>query len=950
MVSRTQAQSKNVCTVLPRHLPTINLPMSISSLDLECTVCMEPFDLGLRAPMILPCGGAHELCFSCVTILRTTNAAESFRCPTCRMSMAASATVNKNRGLLAALEALQNPVREKLVPQPSTPPHSQQQPPEPSKLLPPPRTDLSLAAETTQAAETAPELPQAPTGLECIDCHRVLPKHAFSKAQLKKKRADGIRCSKCAKVVESVQSSPPQRAPPVEAEAHTEEAPRRRQPRRLADAPAPVDCSFDKILNRAQSLGLMAEAEVDRLTDDMARCALSEAAAIERVRGMVVTAQRAAFAGKRVKICGLARRVELNGCVGRVLGFSNNIILGASADPEAAEGGFTVELEVQTAGAERQVAVPSANLEVVSEEPSAERPPANYSGDTLSACLDESLPEVQTWARASLEKVCTECGKAADASCKRTLSRCGKCRRVQYCSRECQLASWSRGGHKHSCGQPLPTPESVRGCPAEKVQRTLAEFGCASAQVATACMLRIAQAHPVSPEGRRLAKAFGMAAGVASIERAMAHYPSLIGVQLTALPALMLLGERIGVAALLAGDSIALAVGALKQEFPMRPNGWPGQEIVATNALALLKNLYMEEDYAQAEAVKRALVGAGGVPAACRAMTTFPSNPHILAFGIDVIYFSTANEYTAKEQAASEGALALCVAALLRARGGMNDRQRQRCDSASGAVTSGAAVSVHYAAGAIRNITVGDDDKGCRRKQAGVRVGAPAAVSDALRSPEVQAEAEDLEMCLSAMLNLFCKETCAAINEQLNGGVAGLLREGVLPALCNHPRSEQVLALGVSALNTYTLFAKGALKKQLCRQVITDGAVAALVRIVLAHPRHETLLNLSCATLLGWFEALGPTHISDPSGSGPPGPECPIRKLYIQAGVLKAMVRVLKGTTTILNMHELLVRLMQTHPGGREPAVEELSAAVHALGPDTAWFGQAFAMLQRQAD
>lgn len=897
----------------------------MSSEDLECTVCLEPFNLGLRAPMILSCGGAHELCFTCVNLLRanTERSGTELRCPTCRSVMEIGAPINRNRGLLAALEALQRTQEATL----KKPPPSEQSPPQ-------------LLA----------------SGVECIDCHRELPKNAFSKAQLKKKSTVGSRCGECvssrddslaAASTPELPSSPPHPVPTSVDEARTDED-------------VDVD-SLEQAASRARSLGLMTEADVDQLTDELARGSLSEAAAVRKVRGLVQTAQHAAFAGKRVRVRGLSTRTELNGCVGRVAGY-------LSARPgEETDSAFSVELE-ESSGApgsgERFTRIQSANLEVVAEEASpAERPPPRYDGSLLSVALDTNLPEMQP-DFAALATVCTECGVTADDSPNRALSRCGKCKRVQYCSRECQVAGWKRGGHKHSCGQPLPTPRSVRDCPAEALGRTLAEFGCSCPQIATACMTRAATG--VQPAGSRFAKVFGTAAGVASVERAMRAFLGFPGVQLTALPILMLVGERCGVSSLLGGEAIALTVRALAHDFPIATaTGYPAREIVATNALALLKNLYMEEDYGQVEVVKRALVGAGGVVATCAAMRAFPSNLHIQEFGLAVLFISTANEYTAKEQAKDAGALAMCVAALRRHRhsgggeagaeaggeaggGSANASGIERRSARMGSVLPPAGGSVHPAAGAIRNITVGEDQLAIGRKQAGVRAGAVAAVCEVIRSPEVAADEEDVEMCISALLNLFSEVTARAFEEQLRpaGGIRGLLRGSVLPSLKTHAKAEGVLMFGMSALNTFTLSAKcGRDKQERCRQAMTDGGVAALVSILRSHPRHETLRNGSLATLLGWYEASAkPPAAQRSATNGGDDEACPVRVEYIEAGVLTAALRVLKTTNgCVEHAYELIGWLMKTHPGGMEPSAAELSEAVRAIFPDPASFRRAFA-------
>ena len=73
--------------------------------SLECTVCLERYDLDLRQPKLLPCGGAHELCERCVRDLCTQedDGCSCFLCPTCREPVDTK-KINTNRGLLAALE------------------------------------------------------------------------------------------------------------------------------------------------------------------------------------------------------------------------------------------------------------------------------------------------------------------------------------------------------------------------------------------------------------------------------------------------------------------------------------------------------------------------------------------------------------------------------------------------------------------------------------------------------------------------------------------------------------------------------------------------------------------------------------------------------------------------------------------------------------------------------
>jgi len=50
---------------------------------------------------------------------------------------------------------------------------------------------------------------------------------------------------------------------------------------------------------------------------------------------------------------------------------------------------------------------------------------------------------------------CANCGTQGVV-----LKRCGGCRQFAYCGAECQKAAW-RGGHKATCGKPLPSPQEV---------------------------------------------------------------------------------------------------------------------------------------------------------------------------------------------------------------------------------------------------------------------------------------------------------------------------------------------------------------------------------------------------------------------------------------------------------------------------------------------------------
>lgn len=70
-------------------------------MTLECSVCLETYDLLEHVPRILPCSGAHDVCSACVKELRP--AGEAFACPQCRDIVPSGARINENRLLLQAL-------------------------------------------------------------------------------------------------------------------------------------------------------------------------------------------------------------------------------------------------------------------------------------------------------------------------------------------------------------------------------------------------------------------------------------------------------------------------------------------------------------------------------------------------------------------------------------------------------------------------------------------------------------------------------------------------------------------------------------------------------------------------------------------------------------------------------------------------------------------------------
>ena len=109
-----------------------------------------------------------------------------------------------------------------------------------------------------------------------------------------------------------------------------------------------------------------------------------------------------------------------------------------------------------------------------------------------------------------------------DSDHSRSFMKCSRCRRVRYCSVECQRAAW-RSGHKRTCGRPLPSSVDV---PTDLAELTLAlrEFGRAHAGLAVvyaSALLRSVQSQqdadetvvgPANDALEAAAKTFGVVA------------------------------------------------------------------------------------------------------------------------------------------------------------------------------------------------------------------------------------------------------------------------------------------------------------------------------------------------------------------------------------------------------------------------------------------------------
>ena len=67
-----------------------------------------------------------------------------------------------------------------------------------------------------------------------------------------------------------------------------------------------------------------------------------------------------------------------------------------------------------------------------------------------------TLQQSSTAANATTSKPrCNHCGKPASDHKGTGLFKCGRCKAVCYCSRECQAADWKKekGAHRHACRQ-----------------------------------------------------------------------------------------------------------------------------------------------------------------------------------------------------------------------------------------------------------------------------------------------------------------------------------------------------------------------------------------------------------------------------------------------------------------------------------------------------------------
>ena len=86
----------------------------------------------------------------------------------------------------------------------------------------------------------------------------------------------------------------------------------------------------------------------------------------------------------------------------------------------------------------------------------------------------------------NLSRCCATCGSRT------ALKVCaGDGCRAKYCSTACQREGWKRRGHKRSCGNALPTKDSIACAAPGSLVASLEEFGPASSKLTLACLDRI---------------------------------------------------------------------------------------------------------------------------------------------------------------------------------------------------------------------------------------------------------------------------------------------------------------------------------------------------------------------------------------------------------------------------------------------------------------------------
>ena len=243
--------------------------------------------------------------------------------------------------------------------------------------------------------------------------------------------------------------------------------------------------AFERTAHNALHLSLKSEAQIDLMTDQIARGESTEAelqkaldAEIKKNLPMVglsgvwllkLGINQAMFAhgagkldfadgaepklpwfGVRVKVIGLVNAKQHNGCMGTVKNFT---------DIESAR--FAVQMDSGPL-----IKVRADNLQLVDTPPPMQ--PELDARDIPTEELDESEDPIQVMSGAMFSLIsrgCASCGTPRApgvGGAFSNLSECCRCTLVSYCSAECQLEGWRRGHRKSCCPLDVETATVTR--------------------------------------------------------------------------------------------------------------------------------------------------------------------------------------------------------------------------------------------------------------------------------------------------------------------------------------------------------------------------------------------------------------------------------------------------------------------------------------------------------
>ena len=266
-----------------------------------------------------------------------------------------------------------------------------------------------------------------------------------------------------------------------------------------------------------------------------------------------------ALSGQRIRIPAGTAGCE-DGSFGRVEGVVTD-----------ADGASLLYVQLEGQQQQQKLLVAMAGLTVAEDQQSDADSSSDLKferdGPIFNVEVDEDLPECQQ-NFSLLERCCSECGLPPQNGSFR-LSLCSQCEVTRYCSRDHQAKAWKHGGHKRTCGQPLPTPSDIAAWAKKdplRLLRVLREFGRACPQLVVSCSLYAMQemhgADQLPLRSAPLSKLIAAdAAHAKALIDAMVAFPALEGVQVSAVPLLATMFcfarqhvlEHGGVAALLGG-------------------------------------------------------------------------------------------------------------------------------------------------------------------------------------------------------------------------------------------------------------------------------------------------------------------------------------------------------------------------------------------------------------